>query len=250
MYAAVNHSESLSGFRMIKALLDLESKLNINFSHHSKSHALKLATKHGLIDIATLLLDAGADINTPGLLSEAANDEYNFEFLNFLVEQGIDIELFGVDALAGAIIFENTAAIKLLLRSGAPVNELDDGNYPIQVAASGKSRKTGSLLIRQGADMNAPVNKEGYTTLHLALQESDINMIKFLLDAGAQVNTPSQETLGKTSLEVFAERDVDCDVSERIEVFELLMKAGARINGPRVRKRCRQWNSALASLIS
>lgn len=251
LYAAVNHSGSLGSFRIIKALLDLESKPNINFGYQSKSHALKLASKYGLIDIATLLLDAGADINTPKLLSEAAKDEYGFEFLNFLVEQGIDIELFGADALAGAITFENTAAVKLLLKSGAPVDEPDDdGNYPIQVAAGGVSRKIASLLIRQGADVNAPVNKEGYTTLHFALQEGDINMVKFLLDAGAQVNTPLQETLGKTSLEVFAERDFDYNVSEHIEVFELLMKAGARINGPRVRKRCRQWNSALTSFIT
>ena len=64
------------------------------------------------------------------------------------------------------------------------------------------------------------------------------------------MNTPSQETLGKTSLEVFAESDVNYNVSEHIEVFKLLMKMGARINGPRVRKRYHQWNSTSTSLIA
>ena len=66
------------------------------------------------------------------------------------------------------------------------MNEPDgDGSYPTQLTASSRSHKIVSLLIRQGADVNAPVNIEEYTTLHFALQGSNINMVKFLIDAGA-----------------------------------------------------------------
>jgi ankyrin repeat protein len=241
-----NHS------RAVKALLDFGVDPNVRTIGEGKCCPLEAAAMGNDINLAALLLDAGADIDAPDVLATAAEDECSFEFLNFLVEQGADIELFGANALVKAILHKNSPAIKLLLRSGVDVNEPGkNGCSPLQRAAKYGDLKTVEFLVRAGANVNAPPSQtEGYTALHFAVEAGNVNLVRFLIQAGAHVNTQPYPSLGKTLLEACAEGGYDEFSSERSEIFKLLLNAGAPITGPRVRRRCRNWNSALSSLIT
>jgi ankyrin repeat protein len=241
-----NHS------RAVKALLDFGVDPNVRAIGEVTCCPLEAAVMDNDINLAVLLLDAGADIDAPGVLAAAVQDECSFEFLNFLIEQGADIELSGADALADASFWKNFPAIKLLLRSGVDVNEPGkNGCSPLQRAAKYGDFKTVEFLVRAGANVNAPPSQtEGYTALHFAAEAGVINIVRFLIRAGAHVNTQPYPSLGKTLLEACAEGGYGEFSSERSEVFKLLLNAGAPITSPQVRRRCRSWNSALTSLIA
>lgn len=213
---------------------------------------LEAAARVNDINLAELLLDAGADINTPNTLAAAAEDEHNFEFLNFLIEMGADIELLGAEALAAAIMGSNLAAIELLLRSGASIHESDnEGFFPVQQAAYYERLKILEYIVRAGGDVNAPPNrKDGYTALHYAVVAGNTEIVNFLIHSGAHVKCQQQTSVGKTLLETCAEGRYGNFASKHSEIFKLLLNSGAEINGPQKRKRHKHnWNSALTTLI-
>jgi ankyrin repeat protein len=236
----------------VKALLGFGVDPNVKTIEGDKACPLVEAVICDDINLAALLLDAGADIDAPGVLAIAAEDEYRFEFLNFLIEQGADIESFGANALAQAAIWGNFAAAKLLLRSGVDVNEPDnDGYFPLQRAARRGDSKVVEFLVREGANVNAPPSlKEGYTALHFAVGGENVNLIRFLIQEGAHISTQPHPSLGKTLLEACATGGCGGFSRNRSEIFKLLLNVGAPIAGPQVRRRCRDWNSALTSLIT
>lgn len=236
----------------VRALLGFGVDPNAKAVGEDTTCPLLAAAMDNDINLAELLLDAGADIDTPDVLATAAAGKDNFEFLNFLIEQGADIESFGANALAEAVMYGNFAATKLLLRSGVDVNEPDnDGYSPLQRAARHGFFKIVEFLVRAGANVNAPPSlTEGYTALHFAVEGKNVNLVRFLIQAGAHVGTQPHPSLGKTLLEVCAAGGYGGFSCDRSEIFKLLLNAGAPITGPRVRRRCRNWNSALTSLIT
>jgi ankyrin repeat protein len=236
----------------VKALLDFGVDPNVKTIEEDKSCPLLAAAWCNDIDLAVLLLDAGADIDAPDVLAAAAESEDTFEFLNFLIEQGADIELYGPNALTRAARWGNFAAIKLLLRLGVDVNEPDDdGISPLQWAARAGDFKAVEFLVRAGADVNAPPSRlQGYNALHFAVEKGNVNLVRFLIQAGAHVSTQHHPSLGKTLLEVCATGGYGGFSCNESEIFKLLLNAGAPITRPRVRRRFRNWNSALTSLIT
>ena len=76
-------------------------------------------------------------------------------------------------------------------------------------------------LLAVGADINVKDDRDGYSLLHFAAFYDDTEALKFLIDAGANVNAKENE--GRTPLHLAAERG-------NIESVELLLKAGSDIN--------------------
>ncbi len=91
------------------------------------------------------------------------------------------------------------------------------------------------MLIGAGADVNAK-NKRGYTALMLATQRGPIEIVKLLIEGGADVNVMSEDdpkpktkkdrvepSLVFTALEIASRRG-------RTEIAKLLIDAGADVN--------------------
>ena len=76
-----------------------------------------------------------------------------------------------------------------------------------------------SYLIRAGADVNLQ-DKKGYTPLHFAAQEQDLEIVRLLLDAGARVDVKDHH--GNTPL---AKAVFNCDGDGA--VIQLLRERGA-----------------------
>jgi ankyrin repeat protein len=129
----------------------------------------------------------------------------------------------------------------LLLEHGAKVNVADsNGKTPLMYAMNNRGYGTVSALLEHGAKINAR-DKEGETALMYAIraaqhdpirligddqkkkelesQERYVELIKLLIDKGADVN--ARDSSGETAL-AFAQR------MKRQEIVELLRKAGAK----------------------
>ncbi|HEV8229717.1 MAG TPA: ankyrin repeat domain-containing protein, partial [Candidatus Limnocylindria bacterium] len=97
-----------------------------------------------------------------------------------------------------------------------------DGFSPLGLAAFFKHPAVVKALIERGADVNAPSRGQGFTPLHSAVATDagpcDKDLVRMLLDAGADPNAHSRE--GGTPLHTAA-------FTGDVEVAELLLAYGA-----------------------
>jgi ankyrin repeat protein len=215
-----------------------------------------LAAQTGNRYMAELLVDAGADIDTPELLANAAEEDqkdHKYHVLAFLIEEGADIRRFGVDALRNiefGVDYFHEPTLKILWLAGA------DMNYPatlngdltlLQRASSKGSLEVMRYLIGKGADVNAaPSPRAGSTAIQIAAHNDHIEVVRYLLRVGAEINADPSRNGGKTVLEVV----VSCaSPSQRAELFHYLLSQGANINRSLAQKTFRDWASILSIMI-
>jgi hypothetical protein len=76
--------------------------------------------------------------------------------------------------------------LKAVIASGADVNERSGlwGVTPLIIAATSQDVKFVQVLVEGGADVNG-ANKLGYTALHQAAMDDNVEIAKYLLDHGA-----------------------------------------------------------------
>lgn len=91
--------------------------------------------------------------------------------------------------------------------------------YPLHRAVQGDTREHVAQLLAEGLPLNA-FDDEGYTPLHYAVLAGNLPMIRFLLEAGADVNAHHLASIGETPLGAVAR---NCTY----EVARLLVEAGA-----------------------
>lgn len=158
------------------------------------------AIQHGRPDIASQLLEAGADVNARGsrALSDALR-EFNLLLAIRLIDKGADVrkkDQWGKTPLNTFIEttrntiddhWRDTSVIPtMLLARGADPNEVDDnGATPLHLIASGQGDGAialATLLLAHGANVNAQ-QSNGYTPLKLATREE---MKELLRSQGAK----------------------------------------------------------------
>ncbi|MFC1793923.1 ankyrin repeat domain-containing protein [Planctomycetota bacterium] len=197
------------------------------------------------------LLDGGADIHfkdnrglTP-LYYAAFDGDRNV--LDLIIERGNYAETIHLVACRGEV-----DRIRTFLEDGTDVNVKDEfGCTPLHWATRARSSEVASLLIANGADVNAasgpgaltplmaarqlPIievlvsagadirSQENLSKLHAACSAGDIQVVRFLIDKGADINTRNGR--GATPLWAAASGD-------QKEVVELLLGEGANINAP------------------
>jgi ankyrin repeat protein len=106
----------------ISVLLEFGVDPNTETVNTSKPPLLLAAMDHN-IDLVERLLNAGARIDTPGVLEAVARSEDGFDTMNFLIERGADVLASGANALRKAISGNNLGGIKLLMSSGVNIND-------------------------------------------------------------------------------------------------------------------------------
>jgi len=125
--------------------------------------AINTAVDHGRLNVVEFLLDRGADATIPewkGVtpLMKAASDENISILRRLLREEAVRMNIdaqdrYGRTALYGACDFNQPAAVRLLLQSGAdPMVGDEDGDRAMGVGSGPESRKllkVGGCVIRQ-----------------------------------------------------------------------------------------------------
>jgi ankyrin repeat protein len=236
---------------VISVLLEFGVDPNTETVNTSYPPLRRAATNYD-INLAERLLNAGARIDSPGVLEAVAYSENGFDTLNFLIEQGADVLAFGGNALRNAISGNNLGGIKLLMSSGVNINDASlcaDGYTYLARAARYTEIKTVKYLVDNGAIANAPPSIiAGITALQAGAAAGNLEVVKFLLDIGSDVNAEPSSRYGTTALE--ASLDSYELKEEHAAIFQLLLDKGADINGPRKQRRSMKWNSALVTLIA
>jgi ankyrin repeat protein len=158
--------------------------------------ALEVACKRGRVDIAKLLVAHGAEINKQGYWPplKSAISHGQLKSVRFLLRLGAE---FKSGWLTQGTLHKNSVKImEELVRAGADVNhhEYDSaadvtlrGRVPLHnTAERGLSAET-EFLLRAGADPNRQLQYAKDTPLILAAQSGNIEVIRMLLEAGADI---------------------------------------------------------------
>ncbi|XP_064084015.1 ankyrin repeat domain-containing protein 6-like isoform X2 [Macrobrachium nipponense] len=117
---------------------------------------------------------------------------------------------------------KSTEIFKLLILSGANVDDQDnDGWSALILAASHNKLDRVRLLLRANANPNLKTTYHGDTALHWAVAKGYNDIVRELIVAGADLNTPNKR--GVTPLNLAARKN-------RPNEVRLLLSAGAEID--------------------
>ena len=165
--------------------------------------ALYDAARHGRVERALALLDAGAHPHAPPPAD--ARDQRSLpmlaavlpdlRLLRTLIAHGVDLNAAhaGVTPLISATRDSwhgRPEAVMTLLANGADPRIADaDGNTPLHHAARSSDPGVAALLRDAGAEIDPP-NRDGLTPLALACTAGNWRLARFLLERGAKPDLP------------------------------------------------------------
>lgn len=278
---------------LIQHLLHLCADIDINCFGTIKLEdwtPLSVAAFKGNQILVDLFLSLGADVNVEAgihktsLIAATDTDHRNHRIMEILLAAGADANevcepddwlRYAGSALVAAVRRADVKAIEILLDNGADLNIVNDSLYSaLMEAVKLEDEALVDLLIRKGADVNLTVdptdsalddpevNDEITTALELAAKKGNITMINRLVEEGALLIQPRDDTAFKTPLQCAAFYGQDkivaallllgsdvhtiggtfgsalqaAVVSGSKECIELLIKGGADINEHHVGK--------------
>ncbi|GFO43969.1 ankyrin repeat and socs box protein 13 [Plakobranchus ocellatus] len=173
------HEACLAGQFECTALL-IKYGADVNLRNIDGATALCDACSNGCILCVQLLLENGANVNPPFLLTTPVHE---------------------------SVLKDNWACLKLLLEYGASLDKSDcHFGTPLHVAACKGHLKSAMILLQAGASPN--VSKTHQTPLHLAARSQDLDLIKLLLEYGADVY--AQDSRSKTASQLVPSSTSHC----------------------------------------
>lgn len=189
----------------LKVLID--AGFDVNQKYSDQQTPLLTAAKSGNSTLVKLLLDAGATVNVKNNYDATplhlAVESENVDVCKLLINAYADINAenkYKDTPLIHAVYYENEVITKLLLDAGVDPNDSkkfdrtsmvvsENNQYftPLHLAATGTNSNILKLLINAGANLNAQ-DYYGNTPLHKAVEAKNFELLKILIDAGANVN--------------------------------------------------------------
>jgi ankyrin repeat protein len=223
---------SLGDVETVKALIS--SGENPDSSANDGLTGLMHSARFGNVEIVRLLLGAGASVHsrdirraaTP-LICAAENGEE--EIVNLLLDAGADRNIktnVRMTFLHAAVAGHNLQVMKTALASEPNVDvQTDHGSAPLHFAAWSRDLNILRLLIEHGADVNLSA-VDGSTALIAvttddnSFQLADLECTKLLVEHGADVNAQDKE--GRTPL-------MGASFYGELAVVKFLREHGARV---------------------
>ncbi len=144
-----------SNLAMVKFLIDSGASVNKNFQHGTLT-PLRLAIMHNNFNIASILLERGANSN----ITTASKQTH----------------------LGHAIMQGNIKILKLLIEYKADVNAKFEGYTPLGYSVVSSHLEIAKILVASGADVSATFihNEENHTPLSYATKEGHSKMVELL----------------------------------------------------------------------
>ena len=173
---------------------------------------LMFASKYGHIKVIELLLNHGASVNLENYSGQTAimfaAESGHTDIVDLLIRYGADIStkskiyMNSSTPLSLAAVNGHLDVVELLLDHGAKIDERIGTSTPLMYAAETGDYKLCKFLIERGANVNATsLNAiDGESVLSLAALNGHLDIIKLLINSGADVNMKLGDT-GATVLE-------------------------------------------------
>jgi ankyrin repeat protein len=240
------------------ALLLIQSGTDIELTGSQGDTPLILSIKKSNETVFYSLLEAGADINNSGdsgeiplnhsiknpeivyfkeLLNRKANfsnvDKNNLPPMFLSIKEGMDKKLkmllsqgddpnkkwSGVSAIEYSIKSNNNNALEILLNSGVNLKSV---SKPIQLAIQKRNFAILKILTKHTNpnDLNQK-NSEGNTAIHFAVENNDVEILKYLISNKAEINVVNN--LGHSPL-------YKAVTLGNVEIVGILLKEGADPN--------------------
>ncbi|KAJ5767256.1 uncharacterized protein N7511_004872 [Penicillium nucicola] len=198
---------------MLRCLVEAGADVNALPEQGEWGSALATAAYHARDDYTKFLLGKGADVNallkggeySTALIAAAAATDQNIEVLETLIEAGADVKSTAEDRYHE--------------------NALD------AAVGSGHRVDTVKLLVKSGCSLNEPFKYGDFgSPLAMAAYNTDVEMVEFLIEQGADVNMSLEN--GKYRNALAAAKDASSgkglfDEDNSDEVIELLRQHGA-----------------------
>src|SRR6056297_1774117 len=226
LYLAIDKS---MGTEVFKALLGAGADPNTGSPYYTP---LEMAIKKRDIELAQILLDAGADIyyvDTDGdtLFHTAASINSN-KNVDFLLSKGLDINARNNDGETPLHIAAEKgydSVVEQMINNGADLFAVDNNNYMpmhIHVFVYESDEEKVGWLLSKGVDVNMNQIEGRLAPIHLAAGYGDLEMVKFLHENGADLNIRGDN--GLAPLHAAAGR------LGKVEVLDYLLNNGVNVD--------------------
>ena len=131
----------------------------------------------------------------------------NLEEVRVLVDKGVDVNLRDQKKRTPLILAAyngHTPVVDFLVGKGADVNARDgDGQTALMYASKRSFNETAALLLDKGAEVNTQSKKRGINALMLAAVAGNEELVRMLLDHGADADL--KDIFGRTA-KILAEK--------------------------------------------
>ena len=115
----------------------------------------------------------------------------NNDIAEYLIGEKVDVnetEKSGYTALNFAAIRNNARLVQVLRRNGARIEIIGDNLSPLMLAVRNASPQLVQVMQPNPTEVNLRA-EDGWTAIYFAIRREDSEILKFLLDQGACVNT-------------------------------------------------------------
>lgn len=185
---------------------------------------LLIAVDQGQLDVVKYMLKKGCDINEKNIegrtaLMLAAIDN-NMTIIKFLIQNGAEVQRKdsqGKTTLMLAAKNNSISATKYLLDNGGDINELNI----MLLSCVGMTDRVKLLVENENADIEY-ADENGCTALLSAVKSNNIELVKYLIKKGADIEARDQRFDGKTALHLAARRGYH-------EIVKLLLQKKANL---------------------
>ncbi|KAH0489354.1 hypothetical protein TgHK011_009786 [Trichoderma gracile] len=195
------------------ALLDAGANINAISQNEGGETVLHTAVQQGRLDMVEKVIAAGADVNMKAArhrgrtVLQSAAENGHMDIVKVLLSAGADVKTESVDeigrtALQAAAGRGHLEIAKLLLDAGADVNAAPSqqlGQPALHAALNGGHPDVALMLLNTVAGVNTELKGCRETALQIASAKGYSNIVRILLDAGADVNAKPTEHYQKGS---------------------------------------------------